>query len=281
MEVLGKAKVYIENEKIIKIEEPKLKHCPLFNHIKQINKEAIEKNIEYRMKNFGLFTKRRILNEEDNFVHFGVSEILSTALKSNIIDTTVSVCDGAGTVITSNPSLVQAIGGHMSGLILTEPIIETIKNIKSKKGIVIDEKNATINQLEGVKEAIKIGYHSIAVTVSNISDAIAIRLFEKEHYEIFKIKNIKIILLAVHTSEINKQDAIKLSQNVDIVTSCASINIRELKPLFQVGKSIPLFAFSTIGKLLLIERIKEITTPIVAYSQKLPFLEKEQPYKLF
>ena len=31
MEALGKAKVYIENGKIIKIEEPKLKYCPLFN----------------------------------------------------------------------------------------------------------------------------------------------------------------------------------------------------------------------------------------------------------
>ena len=284
MEALGKAKVYIQNGKIIKIEEPKLKYCPLFNkkkNIKTIDKESIKNNIEERIKNIGLFTKNRILDEKEDVIHFGVSEILSTSLKSNLIDTTITVCDGAGTVITSNPVLVQSIGGHLSGLIQTEPIPEIIENIENKNGFVIDKKYASINQLQGVKDAIKYGYQRIAVTVSNIKDIIEIRSFEKEHYSEFQKRNIIIILLAVHTSEMSKQDAMILSQNVDIATACASKNIRELKPLFQVGVSIPLFAFSNIGKLLLIERIKDVKTPIVSFSQELPFLKKEQPYNLF
>lgn len=284
MEALGKAKVYIENGKIKKIEEPKLKYCPLFNkkkNIKTIDKESIKNNIEERIKNFGLFTKNRILDEEEDVIHFGVSEILSTSLKNNLIDTTITVCDGAGTVITSNPALVQSIGGHLSGLIQTEPIPEIIENIENKNGFVIDKKYASINQLQGVKDAIKYGYQRIAVTVSSIKDIIKIRSFEKEHYSEFQKRNIIIILLAVHTSEMSKQDAMILSQNVDIATACASKNIRELKPLFQVGVSIPLFAFSNIGKLLLIERIKDVKIPIVSFSQELPFLEKEQPYNLF
>lgn len=284
MEALGKAKVYIENGKIKKIEEPKLKYCPLFNkkkNIKTIDKESIKNNIEERIKNFGLFTKNRILDEEEDVIHFGVSEILSTSLKNNLIDTTITVCDGAGTVITSNPALVQSIGGHLSGLIQTEPIPEIIENIENKNGFVIDKKYASINQLQGVKDAIKYGYQRIAVTVSSIKDIIKIRSFEKEHYSEFQKRNIIIILLAVHTSEMSKQDAMILSQNVDIATACASKNIRELKPLFQVGVSIPLFAFSNIGKLLLIERIKDVKIPIVSFSQELPFLKKEQPYNLF
>ena len=284
MEALGKAKVYIQNGKIIKIEEPKLKYCPLFNkkkNIKTIDKESIKNNIEERIKNIGLFTKNRILDEKEDVIHFGVSEILSTSLKSNLIDTTITVCDGAGTVITSNPVLVQSIGGHLSGLIQTEPIPEIIENIENKNGFVIDKKYASINQLQGVKDAIKYGYQRIAVTVSSVKDIIEIRSFEKEHYSEFQKRNIIIILLAVHTSEMSKQDAMILSQNVDIATACASKNIRELKPLFQVGVSIPLFAFSNIGKLLLIERIKDVKTPIVSFSQELPFLKKEQPYNLF
>ena len=283
MEALGKAKVYIQNGKIIKIEEPKLKYCPLFNkkkNIKTIDKESIKNNIEERIKNIGLFTKNRILDEKEDVIHFGVSEILSTSLKSNLIDTTITVCDGAGTVITSNPVLVQSIGGHLSGLIQTEPIPEIIENIENKNGFVIDKKYASINQLQGVKDAIKYGYQRIAVTVSSVKDIIEIRSFEKEHYSEFQKRNIIIILLAVHTSEMSKQDAMILSQNVDIATACASKNIRELKPLFQVGVSIPLFAFSNIGKLLLIERIKDVKIPIVSFSQELPFLKKEQPYNL-
>ena len=284
MEALGKAKVYIENGKIIKIEEPKLKYCPLFNkkkNIKIIDKESIKNNIEERIKNIGLFTKNRVLDEKEDVIHFGVSEILSTSLKNNLIDTTVTVCDGAGTVITSNPVLVQSIGGHLSGLIQTEPILEIIEKIENKNGFVIDKKCASINQLQGVKNAIKYGYQRIAVTVSSIKDVIEIRSFEKEHHYEFQKRNITIILLAVHTSEMSKQDAMILSQNVDIATACASKNIRELKPLFQVGVSIPLFAFSNIGKLLLIERIKDVKIPIVSFSQELPFLKKEQPYYLF
>jgi hypothetical protein len=42
---------------------------------------------------------------------------------------TVTACEGAGTVILKNPTLVQGMGGRMSGLVETEPIGGIIKGI--------------------------------------------------------------------------------------------------------------------------------------------------------
>lgn len=281
MEVLGKTKVYIENEQIIKIGESYLEYCPLFKkmrNIDKISKEEIEKNINYRINKFGLFTNHRILEEEDDCIHFGVSEILSSALKSSLIDVTITVCDGAGTVITNNPILVQAIGGHMSGLIQTEPIKETINGIEKRNGIVVDKLNATIDQLNGVKKAIELGYKNIAVTVLDLNTAIDIRDYEKSIND----TKINIILLVVHTSGMTYNEAKTLEKISDIITLCASKNLRKLNPIFQVGVSIPLFAFTKIGKLLLIERMKYINETILATQIKLPQLhEEKQPYDLF
>jgi hypothetical protein len=70
-------------------------------------------------------------------------------LRKGLIDCAVVVCEGAGTVITSNGKLVQAIGARLTGIVRTSPIPEIIKKIRSEGGIVLDEKSAIIDQVGG------------------------------------------------------------------------------------------------------------------------------------
>jgi len=56
--------------------------------------------MEFRIKEHGMFSPRRRL-EMETFVGFGASESMMTGLEKGIIDAAVTVCDGAGTVITS------------------------------------------------------------------------------------------------------------------------------------------------------------------------------------
>jgi len=77
---------------------------------------------------------------------------MMTGLKRGLIDSTVTVCDGAGTVITDNPELVQGMGALMSGLIETEPIEEIIEGIESRGGIVLDKEKAGIDQVSGLRK---------------------------------------------------------------------------------------------------------------------------------
>ncbi|MDW7733537.1 MAG: DUF2099 family protein, partial [Methanolobus sp.] len=146
MEILGRAKVVVEDGKVVEVGEPQIRWCPIFEKargIKEITKEEVRKNMEFRIRDFGLFTAERKL-EMDVFVGFGASEVMMTGLNRGMLDTTVTVCDGAGTVITNNPSLVQGMGARISGLVETEPIDAVINGIADRGGIVLDPSNATI-----------------------------------------------------------------------------------------------------------------------------------------
>jgi len=65
--------------------------------------------------------------------------MMQTWLKKGLIDCAVVVCEGAGTVITSNGDFVQSIGARLTGIIKTSPILEVIERIKKDKGIILDE----------------------------------------------------------------------------------------------------------------------------------------------
>jgi hypothetical protein len=55
-----------------------------------------------------MFTDRRQLMLED-FVGFGASEVMMTGLDKGLLDTTVTVCEGAGTVISNNLPLSREL----------------------------------------------------------------------------------------------------------------------------------------------------------------------------
>ena len=118
MELLGKSRVKVEGEKVLDASEPLIEWCPLFDKIRGIKKvtaESAAANMEFRIKNHGMFSARRKL-QMGIFVGFGASESMMTGIKTGIIDAAVTVCDGAGSVITANADLVQGMGGYISGL---------------------------------------------------------------------------------------------------------------------------------------------------------------------
>jgi putative methanogenesis marker protein 8 len=277
MEILGMTRVVVKDGKVVEVGEPQLQWCPLFEKargVKQITSEEVRKNMEFRIRDFGLFTAQRKL-EMDVFVGFGASEVMMTGLSRGLLDATVTVCDGAGTVITANPKLVQGMGARISGLVETEPIPEVIAGIEQRNGIVLDPQHAGIDPVKGVKKAAQMGHRKIAVSVIDAMTASRIRELESAH-------NLDIYIIAAHTTGLSRENTCELLKHVDIVTACASKNLRELiKPIAQVGTAVPLFAITQKGKELLLERAKEVESPLLVNTMPLPVLpEKKQPREL-
>ncbi len=277
MEMLGKTKVKVKDENVVEVGEPKIKHCPLFDKvrgIKEVTSDAARRNMEFRIEKHGMFSPRRKL-EMGIFVGFGASESMMTGIVHRIIDGAVTVCDGAGTVITSNPQLIQGMGGYISGLTETDPISEIIEGIKAREGHVLSEKDAAIDQLEGAGWAISHGCTKFAVTVADAETAEKLRERERK-------AGVKIMIIGVHLTGISPEDAGRLLAAADIVTGCASKHIREqVKPLVQVGTSVPLFGLTKWGKELLVERAKEVELPLLINTMNLPVLpEHKQPRPL-
>ncbi|MFZ3384521.1 MAG: methanogenesis marker 8 protein [Candidatus Methanoperedens sp.] len=277
MELFGKTRVVIKDGKVVEVGEPVANWCPVFSKVSNVSRltaDEAKKNMEYRIRELGMFTPKRRF-DYGVFVNFGASEIMMTALARGLIDSTVTVCDGAGTVITNNPSLVQGMGALMSGLLETEPIAQIIAGIESRGGIVLDKENARIDQAGGLLRACELGYQNIAVSIVSAAEAEKLRLIEKE-------KNIDLILIGAHLTGIQNRDAQELIAKMDIITSCASSMVRALvHPLLQAGTSVPMFALTQKGKELIIERAKEIDSPILVSTAELPVLpDHKQPRPL-
>ncbi|MCS7143969.1 MAG: DUF2099 family protein [Archaeoglobaceae archaeon] len=275
MELLGKARAVVRNGKIVEISEPKLEYCPLFKKlhgIEKITREEVLKNLSYRIENFGLFTPKRKILDERVFATFGASEIFFSCLKNSFLDAVVIVADCAGTVVTSNPKLVQGLGGRISGLVKTSPIAEVIERIENEGGLVLS-RSGEIDQVKGVLFAIEKGFKRIGVTLTTPEEARTCAKVEKE-------EGVKILKFAVHTTGVNwsKEDALAF----DLITLCASKNLREnLKGIIkaQAGESIPIVAVSEFGKLALLERAKDMDG-ILIISKPLPELSQNQPRPL-
>ncbi|HII02040.1 TPA: DUF2099 family protein [Methanosarcinaceae archaeon] len=276
MELLGKARVVVKDGKVVEVGPPEVEWCPLFDKLRGIRKitaEEVRKNIEFRISDFGMFTDKRQLLENDTYVAFGASEIMMSGLRCGFLETTVTACDGAGTVISGNPALVQGIGGRMSGLIETEPIPGTIKGVQENGGTVLDPSSAAINPAGGVRKAAELGYKRIAVTIADAKTARKCREIEAE-------LGLDLIVIAVHVTGVSREEARELLENSDIVISCASRHIRELaKPLVQMAVAIPLFALTQKGKELVIERAKDIESPILINTMELPVVPGEKQPK--
>ena len=278
MEIMGKTRVVVKDGEVIEVGDSEIEWCPLIaklSGIQKITSEEVKKNVESKISNLGMFTAKRQLLEQDTFVAFGASEIMMSGLRSGSLEATVTACDGAGTVISNNPDLVQGIGGRMSGLIKTEPIEDVINGIQKFGGIVLDTKTAVIDPAGGVKKAADLGYKKIAVTVANLKTAKKLRELEAE-------LELDLIVIAVHVTGVSKEEAQGLLENSDLVISCASKHIRELaKPFVQVAAAIPLFVITQKGKEIVIERAKDIKSPILITTTELPVIPRhKQPREL-
>jgi len=119
MEIMGKTRVVVKDGEVVEVGEVELEWCPLIEKlsgVQKITSEEVKRSVESKIRDYGMFTAKRKLLGQDTFVAFGASEVLMSGLRSGFIDATVTVGDGAGTVISNNPELVQGIGGRMSGL---------------------------------------------------------------------------------------------------------------------------------------------------------------------
>jgi putative methanogenesis marker protein 8 len=279
LEALGKIYVVIENGRVVEVGEPLIERCPIFlkaGGIEKITKEIVKQNIEFRIQDFGMCTGDGVI-EMDVFVGFGASEVMMTGLRRGIIDASVSVCEVAGTVITISPTLTQGIGARISGVLETTLIPRLKDRIEEKGGFLLDRMRAVINQPLGVARAVEMGFKRVAATVATLQDALQCRDVERN-------TGADIRVIGVQVTGMEKETAQNFLEAVDITTGCASRVIREAvepKASLQVGTSVPLFALSQKGRELLLERAKDVTTPILVNTMKLPVLpEERQPSPL-
>ena len=255
IEAMGKAKIVIQDGKVIEVGEPIIEYCPLFHKhrgIEKIDKNVIKDNIEFRIEDFGMCSPSRVVSMKD-FLSFGVSETLSTLLDENVIDCAIMVCEGCGTVIVTESEMAQGVGGRVSGLVKTTPIPEIIEKIGKKN--ILDSKTAAIDQVNGIKLAIEQGYRNIAVTITDTKELEIIRDIEQNN------KDLAIYIFAVHSTGLNEEESKKIFDYCDIVTGCASKPIREIGneiAIMKVGESIPIYAATEKGKEFLEKRIKKI-----------------------
>ena len=267
MEAIGRCRVIVQDGKVIEVGVPRVRSCPLARRfglpVDPITPERVRENIEHRIRTFGLCTPGRQVLMGGEFVGFGASELLSFALMQRILDCVVIAGDGAGTVLAPNPDLVQGIGGRMSGLVRTCAYPEVVARIEDGGGYVLDPGNGTIDQVKGVALAYEKGYRNIGVTVASAADAGTLR---RKFPDVF--------LIAVHTTGISIEDALVFAGTCDLVTSCASRNVRDIagsRALLQAGSSIPVFAMTRAGKDLLLEKVRALDQPMVLMSAALPF----------
>ena len=258
IEALGRAKITIQDGKVVDIGEPLIEYCPLFHKhrgIEKLTKDKIEENIQFRIDDFGMCKANRQLRLKD-FLSFGISEILSTLLADNIIDCAVMVCEGCGTVLVTESELAQGVGGRVSGLVETSPIPELIGEFLPNH--VFDEDNASIDQVEGFKLAIENGYENIAVTIAFPEDGIIIRELEKEYGDV------SAYLFAVHTTGLTREESELIFDACDVVTACANKHLRDIaeeEGIFSVGTSIPIYAGSEKGEEFIKLRLDKIGDP--------------------
>ncbi|MBM3707993.1 MAG: DUF2099 family protein [Actinobacteria bacterium] len=249
------ALVAISYGRVIKIEEPKVCHCPLFTTLfsfETINKDTIESKFNWQSEHWGMFTCHRKVCDEKIIVPFGASEMIMYSLKKKSIDAAVIACEGAGTVITASPAVVQGIGAYMNGLFYTTPIPEVISRIEETGAVVLSPTDATIDQFEGVRKAADLGYCRIAVTVRGDEQKTItkIRKFEKEVKDKTNKDKFNIVTLTVCNTGISKEQAETIRDESDLAWACASRFIREIVgpgSILQVGMKIPVFVLTAKG----------------------------------
>ncbi len=239
----------VSNGEVIKVREPLLKYCPLSSSLYGFKdcdqRERIAKAVKDKISEFGHFTKKRELYRQNIAIPYGTSEMMMYALKKKGIEATVTVCDGAGTVIAHEPGLVQGIGARMNGVFYTSPINEIIHVIRERQGHIVFPKTAKIDQIAGLRKAVKLGFKNIAVTVNGFvgEDLSEIKKIEKE-------SNTSITTLVVCTSGISEERAREIKEYADLAWSCASLHMRELvgkEAIIQIATKIPVFVLTRKG----------------------------------
>jgi putative methanogenesis marker protein 8 len=265
VEAIGRARVVIRKGRVVEVGTPCISECPLARKfavpVTDFTPEAIRENIEHRIRSFGMCTEEREVTDTRDFVGFGASELLASALRAGLIDAAVLACDGAGTVIAPTAALIQGIGGRMSGLVSTFPLPGVVRRIRSSGGYVLDPEGAGIDQVRGTSAAYDLGFRKVAVTVADPATAAGLRGLHPDA-----------IIVAVHTTGVTREGAETFVSAADLVTACASRHLRELgsRALIQAGTAIPVFGFTRAGKEIILAKVREADAPVVVKFERLP-----------
>lgn len=263
--------VKIAEKGVIVLSEPLVTHCPLHESMygtKKIDSDSVKKSVETKIEGFGFCCKNRQF-DFDPIVAYGASEMMSVWLNKGVIDTAVVVCDGAGTVITSNGKLVQGIGARLTGIIKTSPIREVIEHIERNQGTVLEKSDARIDQAAGVKLAFMAGAKHVVASVASFQAKVIsdIRRLEKKEGK-------EVIIFSVCNTLAKKSD-VKHIAKTDIACASASTILRNEignRALLQVGITIPVYALTVRGKELVLEYLKVFKDKLVAFrSSTLPY----------
>ena len=275
IEAVGRARITIRNGKVFAVERAVIKECPLAKRfmypVREMTADEVKKNIEKRIDDFGMCTPKRRVLSDDDFVLFGASELLNSALAAGIIDCAVLACDGAGTVIAANPALIQGIGGKISGLVKTTAYPEVIERITENGGHVVFS-DGRLDAFSGCRKAYELGYKKVAVTVALVADAEKIRAAYPDA-----------VILCVHTTGHGRENAEKLADTCDLIFACASASIREVagsRALVQGGTGVPVFAMTGKGKEIILEKIRTTKMQVVIKGNRLPMNLGSEPEPL-
>ncbi|TDA33773.1 MAG: hypothetical protein DSO04_00015 [Hadesarchaea archaeon] len=245
---VAKARVVVEGGRVVSVGEPLTEFCPVLEALTgegKRSREGVRESVERRIELLGLCTPGRVLEMEGMGVGFGASECLATALERGVIETTVTVCEGAGTVITGRPELVQGIGMAMSALLETSPIPEVIRRLQERGAVVLDPSTARMDQVEGVRRALSLGHRRVGVTVTGPEAPLIGKLRELEAEE-----GATLLIIVVHTTGVG-EELLPFLRRADMVHACASSVLRErLAPLARAsfGRSIPVYALTELGE---------------------------------
>lgn len=274
------ARVRISEKGVEVLSEPLVEYCPLHEALhgfKRINAKTVRESVENRIASFGFCCGNRVFNSEP-VVAYGASEMMQFWLKNGLVDCAVVVCEGAGTVIASNGNLVQAIGARLTGIVKTSPIPEIIEKIRMNGGIVLDENSALIDQLEGVRKALNMGFQRVVVTVAGFQSEVIskIRKFEAN-------ANADISIFSVCNTCVGEVSVEHIAK-ADFVCASASKILREeigKRALMQLGMTIPVYVLTKEGKKLVLAYLAEFKDKLVVFrTNQLPYKAENKCPKL-
>ena len=265
------ARVRISEKGVEVLTEPTVEYCPLHEALygtKHIDVAAVRKTVEMKIAGSGFCCANRDFKAEP-IVAYGASEMMRIWLEKKLVDCAVIVCEGAGTVITSNGELAQSIGARLTGIIKTSPIKDIIEHIESEGGVVLDKTSARIDQVEGVKRAFDLGFKRIALSVAGFQAKVVseVRKFEAS-------AGLDVLIFSVCNTCVGNADVAHIAK-ADIVCASASKLLRDeigKKALLQLGVTIPVYALTDKGKRLVLAYLTEFKDKLVVYrTSKLPY----------
>jgi putative methanogenesis marker protein 8 len=274
------ARVRISEKGVEVLTEPTVEYCPLHEALYgtgKIDAKAVRKTVEMKIAGSGFCCANRIFNSEQ-VVAYGASEMMRVWLEKGFTDCAVVVCEGAGTVLTSNGELVQSIGARLTGIVKTSPITEIIEHIEGSGGVVLDKASARIDQVEGVKRAFDLGFRRVAVSVAGfqanaISEIRKLEASEKADVLVFSVCNT--CVNSAHVPHILKADVACASASRLLRTEIGK------KALLQLGVTIPVYALTSKGKRLVLAYLAEFRDKLVIYrTSKLPYEAENRGPKL-